>query len=136
MSGEARELFAAFIPDGDMGSYARTLPGKLRRALPKRWAYCAMPDFQRLLIEYPRPKRVFLKSYETEDVVSSEWLVRGLDGKEYKPEDYLVAFARFVQENPAKVEAIGILLDRPQDWSTEALEELRRNSALLRNASL
>lgn len=83
-------------------------------------------NFQRLLIEYPRPKRVFLKAIETEDVVSSEWLVRGLDGKEYKPEDYLTAFERFVKENPAKVEAIGILLDRPQQWSTEALDELRK----------
>jgi hypothetical protein len=38
-------------------------------------------------------------------------LVRGLDGKEYKPEDYLAAFARFVKENPAHVDAIEILLD-------------------------
>jgi len=83
-------------------------------------------DFQRLLVEYPRPRRVFVKAIETEDVVSSEWLVRGLDGKEYKPEDYLIAFERFVKENPAKVEAIGILLDRPQEWSTEALDELRK----------
>ena len=43
-------------------------------------------------------------------------------GKEYKPEDYLAAFARFVQENPAKIEAIRILLDRPRDWSTAALD--------------
>lgn len=126
MSGEARDLFAAFIPDGDMGSYARTLPGKLRSSFTETMGILRNADFQRLLVEYPRPKRVFLKSYETEDVVSSEWLVRGLDGKEYKPEDYLVAFARFVKENPAKVEAIGILLDRPQQWSTEALEELRK----------
>ena len=34
-------------------------------------------------------------------------------------------FARFVQENPAKIEAIRILLDRPRDWGTEALTELR-----------
>ena len=55
-----------------------------------------------------------------------EVLVRGLDGKEYKPEDYLAAFARFVKENPAHVEAIEILLDRPQGWSTQALGELRQ----------
>lgn len=65
-------------------------------------------------------------AYETEDEVSSEWLVRGLDGREYKPEDYLAAFGRFVKENPAQVEAIEILLDRPQDWGTEALGELRQ----------
>ena len=35
MSGEARELFAAFIPDGDLASYASGLPaqaaGRLHR---------------------------------------------------------------------------------------------------------
>jgi hypothetical protein len=46
-------------------------------------------------------------------------------GREYKPEDYLEAFARFVRENPARIEAIQILLDRPRDWSTAALKELR-----------
>jgi hypothetical protein len=40
-----------------------------------------------------------------EDTVSSTWLIRGADGKEYKPEDYLAAFARFVQENPLSSEA-------------------------------
>ena len=56
-------------------------------------------------------------------------MVRGLDGKEYKPEDYLIAFSRFVTENPAQVEAIRILLDRPQDWNTNALQELRQKLA-------
>jgi type I restriction enzyme R subunit len=31
MSGEAREMFAAYIPDGDMGRYASELPDNLRR---------------------------------------------------------------------------------------------------------
>ena len=126
MSGEARELFAAFIPDGDMGNYARTLPAKLHSNFTQTMGLLRDPDFQRLLVEYPRPKRVFVKAIETEDVVSSEWLVRGLDGKQYKPEDYLVAFERFVKENATKVEAIRILLDRPQNWSAEALDELRK----------
>src|SRR6185436_338897 len=84
------------------------------------------PDFQALLVNYHREPKTFVIAYETEDTVSSEWLVRGLDGKEYKPEDYLAAFGRFVKENPAQVEAIEILLDRPREWSTEALGELRQ----------
>ena len=31
-----------------------------------------------------------------------------------------------MRENPAKIEAIGILLGRPQEWKTEALVELRQ----------
>ncbi len=38
------------------------------------------------------------------------------------PEDYLTAFARFVRENPAEIEAIRIVLDRPRDWGTDVLD--------------
>src|SRR5262249_3950431 len=47
------------------------------------------------------------------------------DGREYKPEDYLEAFGKFVRENRARVEAIRILLNRPQGWGTQALGELK-----------
>ncbi len=48
-------------------------------------------------------------------------------GKEYqKPEDYLVSFARFVKENKEQIEAIRILLEKPKDWKTEALNDLRK----------
>ena len=67
-------------------------------------------------------------AYPTEDTVTSEWLVRE-SGVEYKPADYLAAFARFVRENPLPIEAIRILLDRPQDWSTDALAELKQKLA-------
>src|SRR6185436_12708744 len=84
------------------------------------------PDFQALLVNYHREPKTFVIAYETEDTVSAESLVNGLDGKEYKPEDYLAAFGRFVKENPAQVTAIEILLDRPKEWNTEALGELRK----------
>jgi type I restriction enzyme R subunit len=129
MSGEARDMFAAYIPDGDMGRYASELTDNLRRDFTSTMSLLRDEKFQKLLVSYPRAPRTFLVAYEAEDTVSSEWLVRGLDGKEYKPEDYLVAFSRFVKENPAQVEAIRILLDRPQDWGTQALGELRQKLA-------
>ena len=47
-------------------------------------------------------------------------------GRDYqKPEDYLEAFARFVRENPEQIEAIKILMERPKQWNTGALKELR-----------
>jgi type I restriction enzyme R subunit len=126
MSGEARDLFAAYIPDGDMGRYATSLTNNLKRNFTETMALLRRPDFQDLLVNYPRPPKRFFIAHDSEDVVSSTWLVRGADGKEYKPEDYLAAFGRFVKENPAHVEAIEILLDRPQGWSTKALGELRQ----------
>ena len=80
-------------------------------------------------MNYQRAPRTFVIAYETKDTVSSEWLVRGADGRECKPEDYLTAFARFVRENPAHIDAIRILLNRPRDWGTEALSELREKLA-------
>jgi len=100
MSGAARELFAAYIPSGDMASYARGLANSLQKDFTGTMSLLRKPEFQDLLVNYPRAQRHFVVAYETEDVVSSEWLVRGLDGKEYKPEDYLAAFAHFVKENP------------------------------------
>jgi type I restriction enzyme, R subunit len=126
MSGEARELFAAYIPNSDMASYATELPNKLRKDFTGAMSLLRKPEFQDLLVNYPRPPRTFVVAYEAQDEVSSAWLVRGLDGKEYKPEDYLAAFACFVKENPAQVEAIEILLDRPRGWGTQALGELRQ----------
>lgn len=126
MSGRAREDFAAFIPDGDMGRYARELTNNLKRNFTSAMTLLRDPSFQALLVNYHREPKTFVVAYETEDTVSSEWRVRGLDGQEYKPEDYLIAFSRFVKENPAHVEAIEILLERPKEWGTEALGELRQ----------
>jgi hypothetical protein len=129
MSGEAREMFATFIPQGDMAKYASGLPRQLRADFTGEMKLLRDKTFQDLLVNYPRRQRVFLVATDSVDTVSSSWLVRGTDGKEYKPEDYLSVFARFVRENPAQVEAIRILLNRPKDWNTTALTELRQKLA-------
>ena len=126
MAGDARELFAAFgIADGDLGRFARELPDKLRRDFSGAMKLLREPAFQDLLINYPRPILSFLRAEGYEDHVSSAWLVRDAAGMEYKPEDYIEAFAAFVRDNSSKVEAIEILLNRPKAWSTEALAELK-----------
>jgi len=129
MSGEGRELFAAYIPQGDMARYASDLPRKLRADFTGNMALLRDKTFQDLLVNYPRRQRTFFIAIDTVDTVSTSWLVRGADGKEYKPQDYLTTFAEFVRQNPAQVEAIRILLSRPRDWSTKALTELQQKLA-------
>lgn len=85
--------------------------------------------FQDLLVHYKRPERSFIVAHAVTDNVESGWLIRGADGREYKPEDYLQAFERFVRENEDHIEALQILLARPQDWGTEALKNLRETLA-------
>lgn len=125
MSGDARELFARFVQDGDVGRYAEDLPGLLKSTFTETMKLLRDSDFQKLLVDYPRPPRIFLVAPGVEDTVSSEWLIRGGTGREYKPDDYLKAFETFVHENADQVEALRILLSRPQGWGTQALRELR-----------
>ena len=129
MAGEAREDFSVFLPAGDVAAYARNLYGALKKDFTGSMALLRNENFQRLLVAYKRRDRTFWSTPTTQDVVSSEWLVRGLDGKEYKPEDYLVAFAEFVKAHQADIDAIGILLKHPKDWSPEALHSLREKLA-------
>jgi type I restriction enzyme, R subunit len=129
MSGEAREKFAAYIPDGDMASYASNLPNALKAHFTEAMVILRNVSFQDLLVNYQRRQRIFLVAQDNVDTVSSSWLVRGNDGKEYKPKDYLRVFTQFVRENPAQIDAIRILLNRPREWSTKALTELQQKLA-------
>jgi type I restriction enzyme R subunit len=132
MTAEARLQFAAYVPDGDLATYARRLPPALRGQFTDTMRTLRSPAFQDLLVRYARPPRVFYVASEAVDTVVSEWVIRDGSGREYKPGDYLAAFSRFVKDNPAKIEAIRILLDRPRDWSSAALDELARKLAQAR----
>ncbi len=126
MSGDAREAFARFIPGGAVAAFAEGLPELLRSAFSETMSLLRNPTFQDLLLNYPRPPRTFLVAVETKDEVTSEWLIKGATGQEFKPADYLKAFEAFVHENAEDVEAISILLSRPQAWGSKALQELRQ----------
>src|SRR5262249_25751525 len=113
-----------YIPEGDMGRFATELPRRLAQDFTRSMKILRDPRFQDLLVNYPRPPRVFYKAYEATDTVTSEWLISDL-----KPEDYLKAFARFVREKQTDITSIGILMDRPREWSTDALTDLRQKLA-------
>ncbi len=125
MSGDGRELFARFLPDGDIGRFAEDLPALVRGRFTDTLMILRDPDFQQLLKDYPRARRTFLVAPTATDEVSSEWLIKAGTGKEYKPADYLTAFAAFVQEKGTEIEALSILLSRPQGWGADALRQLR-----------
>ena len=125
MHGDARADFAAFVPEGDLAALAKTLAAALQKNFTPTMGLLRNPDFQRLLQDYKRKPRVFFVAHTAQDEVSSEWLVRGLDGKEYKPDDYLAAFAAYVADHQSDIDAIAILLKHPQKWNPDALKSLR-----------
>ncbi len=129
MSGDARDAFARFIPDGDVGAFAEGLPQMLRSAFTETMKILRDQEFQKLLVDYQRAPKTFLVAVETKDKVTSEWLIKGATGQEFKPVDYLKAFEAFVHDNAEQVDALSILLSRPQGWGAKALQELRQTLA-------
>ncbi|MEW2449573.1 DEAD/DEAH box helicase family protein [Streptomyces parvulus] len=125
MSGEAYQLFAAFIPDGDLCDWASKLPTLLRTSFVSTMKILRDPNFQGLLENYPRGTRTFVVASSAVDDVSSEWLIRGATGREYQPGDYLTAFSDFVRGEVENIDAIAVLLNRPKGWNPRALTELR-----------
>ncbi len=125
MSGDARDLFARFIPDGDVARFAEDLPAKLRGNFTGTMQTLRNSDFLKLCVDYPRPRTHFIVASSVTDTVESEWLIKAGIGKEYKPEDYLQLFVRFVEKHQREIEAVQILLSRPGEWSADALKQLR-----------
>jgi type I restriction enzyme R subunit len=83
------------------------------------------PQFQDMLENYERAKKVFLVGYEVIDEVHSDILFYTKTKSGLKPDDYLTAFADFIMQKENEIEAISILLNKPKNWNTKALNELR-----------
>ncbi|HEX6509330.1 MAG TPA: DEAD/DEAH box helicase family protein [Chloroflexota bacterium] len=126
MAGEAYDLFARFIPAGDLARFAEELPALVRGSFAATMGILRETEFQQLLHDYPRGGRSFLVAPAVTDKVSSEWLIKGATGREYRPADYLKAFADFVAQHTDEVDAISILLQRPSEWGAGALADLRQ----------
>ena len=82
--------------------------------------------FQKLLVDYERAKKVFLVGYEVKDDVSSIVLFEAEDRFGLQPVDYLLAFSEFVKRKENEIAAISILLNKPKEWNTNALNELKQ----------
>jgi len=125
MSGDAVEEFSRFIPNGDIGLFAKTLPSQIAKDFAKTMQLLRDKTFQDLLVNYPRARNIFLVAQEAQDCVSSEVMFKVGD-THLKPEDYLQAFTKFIQDNQDQVDAIKIIVSRPREWKTDVLEDLRK----------
>lgn len=128
-TAEGREMFAKYITDGDISLFAKNLPNMLGDDRVGTLKVLTDPKFIDVLKHYPRPPKRFIRAIEQEDTIASEYIFRTTDGRELKPEDYIVQFERFVKQNPEHIEAISIVLNKPKGWNTKALKELRTSLA-------
>jgi type I restriction enzyme R subunit len=129
VSAEGRDLFSNWIPDGDIQGFAARLPTLLEQEWGRTIAILEDDDFQTLVADYPRAPHTFIVAHEEQDVVTSTYHIRTADGRELKPNDYIRIFEEYVRKNPDHVEALSILLERPSDFNTNALSELRKKLA-------
>lgn len=125
MSAKAREDFAVFIPDGDVGRFADELPGNLKTAFTETMALLRNTQFQELLLNYDRARVPFYVAYGTQDYVTSEFVFTVHEGQ-LKPQEYLKAFSFFIRTNKENVDALSILFKNPGKWNTHALKEIRQ----------
>ncbi|MCL4339161.1 DEAD/DEAH box helicase family protein [Patescibacteria group bacterium] len=125
ITAEGREMFVKYIPDGDISAFAKNLPDALTKERVATLKILTDEKFIDLLKHYPRPPLRFIRAIEQEDTVTSEYIFRTTDGRELKPDDYIKQFERFVKDNPEHIEAISIVINKPKNWDTKALKELR-----------
>ncbi|MFQ5804006.1 MAG: type I restriction-modification enzyme R subunit C-terminal domain-containing protein [Candidatus Methylomirabilales bacterium] len=125
VSADGRQQFTVLLSGQDISDFVQSLPERLERNWSESMALLRSEALLDYLENYPRAPRTFLVAEGVEDFVVSEHVFRTADGRELKPEDYLLAFERFVRENPDRIEAIRILLNRPVEFRTEHLKELR-----------
>jgi type I restriction enzyme R subunit len=125
MSSDARIDFAAYIPEGDIGTFATNLPALIKRDFGGTMKILNNKDFQRLLVTYKKTPVSFYIAHEQEDTVYSE-PVFSVGDRYLKPAEYLTAFAEFVKWHKTDIEAMKVVLDKPKGWNTQVLRDLRK----------
>jgi type I restriction enzyme R subunit len=114
-----------YILGEDIADFATHLEEELDRDWANTIKILQSEAFFNLCENYERPKRIFIVTEQATDYVTSEIIFRATDGRELKPADYIRLFEAFVKENPEHIEAIEILLNRPKDFHTKELRDLR-----------
>ena len=130
ISAEGKKRLELFVDDGDIGKFAKELQQNLLDDSSNTFKILQDEKFQYELGHYPKMKDDFTVALEQKDTATSEYFPIVVGGTEYKPEDYLQMFKKFIKENPDSIEALSILLDRPNELNTDLLAELRTKLAL------
>jgi len=124
ITGEGRVKFLEFTKNLDLTAFADQLDQLLKTNFTGTMELLRNEDFQQFLKQYPRPNRDFVIATGVQDTVTSERLIRHKEN-DLRPADYLAEFSKFVETNRDHIEALRILLDKPEGWSTQALRDLR-----------
>lgn len=127
MTGDLVDTIESFgIKNGNLSEFAKNLPETIKNDFPTAIKILTNPQFLDLLKNLKHIKPVFIVDETTQDTVNSAPLF----GQQFKPEDYLVEFEKFLKENKDTIDAISILFNHPKDWNRQALVELKQKLLL------
>ena len=126
ITGEGRQRFTDFVSacphlNTEIEGFASELEGKLGTNWTELMILLRTKAFQDFLVDYPRPQRTIILDEHSTDSVTSEAMIGN-----FKPEDYIHLFEKFIRENPDHILELDILLNRPGEFMLPQLEELRR----------
>lgn len=121
---DGREAFSKFVENGDIGKFASELSTIYHSNRGALFEILNNKEFLYLLENYPRSK-IFVEALDQEDIVTSDQYFHSQDGRVLKPSEYLAEFEAYIKTNPDQIEAIEILLNRPEHFDTSTLNELR-----------
>jgi len=122
---ESRAQFTYILEGIDIADFARDLPQRLHKDWQGTVKILKKESFLDICENYQRAHKPFIIAEPAVDIVSSERIFRAKDGSELRPSDYIKEFEEFVRKNPEHIEAIEILLNKPKDFHTKDLDELR-----------
>lgn len=122
---ESRQSFNFILEGMDIADFARDLSQMLEKDWANTIRILQKESFFEICKNYQRARRTFIIADGAEDVVTSERIFRAKDGSELRPADYIKKFEQFVKNNPEHIGALEILFNRPKDFHTSELEELR-----------
>lgn len=122
---ESRAEFTYILEGVDIADFANDLPRRIQSDWANTIRILQKENFLELCENYQRARKPFIIAEPAVDTVNSERIFRAKDGSELKPADYIKEFEKFVRDNPQHIEAIEILLNKPKDFHTKELDELR-----------
>jgi len=130
---ESRQSFNFILEGTDIADFARDLPQMLESDWANTMRILQKEAFFDICDNYKRARKTFIIADGAEDTVTSERVFRAKDGSELRPTDYIKEFEQFVKDNPEHIEALEILLNRPKEFHTSELEDLRGKLSIYPN---
>lgn len=130
---ESRQSFNFILEGTDIADFARDLPQMLESDWADTIRILQKEAFFDICDNYKRAKKTFIIADGAEDTVTSERIFRAKDGSELRPTDYIKEFEQFIKDNPEHIEALEILLNRPKEFHTNELEDLRGKLSIYPN---